>query len=145
MNLCREIKFRGKCIKTGDWIYGSLISFDEQCKFIFPGHEAASSSTFADLVRAKMVMVEPSTVSQYTNQKNHEDIEIYEGDYASKELDNGFDYGEFEGVVELIDGKWVINNRVNHYEELFTEIEQIEILGNIYENQELLKRIETIS
>lgn len=141
----REIKFRGKCIKTGNLIFGSLISFDEQCKFIFQGHEAASTSSFADLVRAKMVMVEPSSVAQYTNQKNHEDIEIYEGDYVSKELDNGFDYGEFEGIVELIDGKWVINNRVNHYEELFTEIEQIEILGNVYDNPELLKRIETIS
>lgn len=75
---------------------------------------------------------------QYTNQKNHEGKEIYEGYYVSKEMGNGFDYGEFEGVVELIDGKWVINNRINHYEELFTELEQIEILGNIFENPELL-------
>lgn len=140
----REIRFRGKNIKTKEWVYGHLFFFGDGRYFITPkgvkveGDTGEEPSEFI-LRGVQCFEVEPKTVGQYTNQENHEDKEIYEGDYVSKEMDNGFDYGEFEGVVELIDGKWVINNRVNHYEELFTEIEQIEILGNIYDNSELLE------
>lgn len=140
----REIRFRGNSVETNEQVFGHLFWFDDGRCFISPKGTVIEGDKGQYPAEYKLrgltcVEVDPRTVGQYTNQKNHENIEIYEGDYVSKELDNGFDYGEFEGVVELIDGKWVINNRVNHYEELFTEVEQIEILGNIYENPELLE------
>ena len=136
MDKVREIKFRGKCILTGDWIYGSLISFDEQCKFIFPGHEAASSSAFADLVRNKMVMVEPVSVGQYTGLKDKNGVEIFEGDILCGWIGSHWHGGEekFEEVVKYYEKTASYN---------FPAIEvrhgDLRVIGNIFENKELLE------
>ncbi|HHQ0831888.1 TPA: YopX family protein, partial [Listeria innocua] len=43
------------------------------------------------------------------------------------------------GVVEFLEGTWVINNRVNDMIPLWSETNEIEILGNIHDNPELLE------
>ena len=124
----REIKFRGKRIDNGKWIYGSLIIEEDPIAdalkyFIKP----------FNFLTGKLVV--PETVGQYTGSKDKNNKEIYEGDivrYNNKHTGvivwkyTGFALELFNGEKSTIILWYDIDNRDN-----------IEVVGNIYENPEL--------
>lgn len=70
----RTIKFRGKSLNTGMWVYGDL---QHKGKRAFIEYE-----------------VDPATVSEYTGFQDKNTIEVYEGDvltdkFEASELSNG--------------------------------------------------------
>ncbi|MCR3759191.1 YopX family protein [Clostridium felsineum] len=79
-------------------------------------------------------------VMQYTGIQDDTGVEIYEGDIVLKEsmLVCSIKFKPFKGKVKFDEGSWWIDNGKDA-RLLFTETDSLKILGNIYENPELLK------
>lgn len=128
----REIKFRG--YNGTKWLYSTEISgvpcFDE-VHYFMPNEDNELTQEYIgnwDSV---------SYVGEYTGLKDINGIEIYEGDIVERRFMNLIDGAEFVGVVKYYDGAFNVDNNREAYP-LFHEIDEIEILGNVYENSELL-------
>lgn len=133
-------KFRGKSISEdnkGRWIYGNLI-VDGMQAFIVNG---VIESTDQYILINEWCPVEIKTVGQATGLKDKNGKEIFEGDVVKQEMlipTAGIE--EITGVVKMLEGAWMI---VNDKEEiachLWREGAEMKILGNIYENPELME------
>lgn len=136
----REIKFRGKPF-NGKWRYGNYAHIKKDFSTVKAGHYISNSvgAPFAFLVR-------PETVSQFTGLKDRNETEIYEGDILRLNQQYSY-YVSFEnGCFYLYhtelkdetgeDYRW---GPIFRLEKLGF---QVEVIGNIYENPELLKHKE---
>lgn len=155
----REIKFRGKT-KEGKWIYGTgIMKVIENCtetKKI----EMVSKVDYDELDYYVPMFdneeVIPETVGQYTGLKDKNGKEIYEGDIVT-----GTDYPfideekqNYVGIVVFYDDaasfgyeyqcvrndKRGISNGINNEFEANENLvcDDLELIGNIYDNPELL-------
>lgn len=124
----RPIKFRGKGRRTGIFFYGNLYIDMYGRTNIFS-------------LEVVGIEVEPETVGQFTGLCDYNGKEIFEGDivkwsngmlYAVKFLDGMF-YASIEECNEDIFGGFPLH-RLTEYDD-----RKCEIVGNIYDNPELLK------
>ena len=76
---------------------------------------------------------------QYTGLKDKSNKEIYDGDLLKVELDWG--YGLAKIIVEIYfkDGCFRAKALNSHEDTLLIELPPCEVVGNVYENPELLK------
>lgn len=111
----REIKFRGKRIDNGEWVYGDLST-----KNLF-NEPMIYEEEWADYA------VIPETVGQYTGLKDKNGVEIYEGDLLQFE-----DYPPQEVVWE--DGGFAVED---YY--LADWYDGAVVIGNIHDNPELME------
>ena len=126
----REIRFRAWDEKNQAMIYPKGILFDGR------------------VVNFMCGMLEPFDgykLMQYTGLKDKNGKEIYEGDIISTDLDRPFN------IVVFRNGAFMFqchDNGKDYYDYMFSADEESdrwkygEIIGNIYENPELLKREE---
>lgn len=131
----REIKFRGKNYEN-KWKYGDLVQEKwKQGKAIMIKKETTAWSVLED------------TVGQYTGLDDKNGKEIYEGDIVLLDCyyyeEPAFD-GEFKVIYDDINGMWLLVDLENKDRGVtFGEIRsyykaEIEVIGNIYDNPELL-------
>lgn len=131
----REIKFRGKRVDNGEWVYGSLICYRDECyiaEFQSICFDASNNDIWVSIPSSKS-LVDPSTVGQYTGLHDKDGKEIYEGDI-------GWDgQNECYGVVEFSDGNfsYVWENICT---DLFEVAKDIDFIGNIHDNPELISQ-----
>lgn len=130
----REILFRGKSTKTGEWVYGSAYCSAEKTIII------EVSETMPTRIEGKYVI--PETVGQYTgltdkNGKNGK--KIFEGDICQTKGFPLIDDKPF--VVEWNDDECSFYWRdVAGTDEFNIGVSQnTTIIGNIHDNPELLK------
>lgn len=78
----REIRFRGKRVDTGKWVYGSLVVADGQSFIIGQGrfYPDLDGIEWQPLAFRDWWEVTPATVGQWIGFKDANDRNIYEGD-----------------------------------------------------------------
>jgi uncharacterized phage protein (TIGR01671 family) len=142
----REIKFRGKDKKTGEWFYGNLFDKD------------TSGRTHICTTKKGCLDIDPDTVGQFTGLKDKNGKEIYEGDILRVHvLVQDYDFSdEFwrVGFIKFVLGKFVLVNCINYATSDLTIKHDYsprktaeytypkyrsEVIGNIHEDKHLLK------
>lgn len=129
----REVEFRGKDstgVMNHDWFYGSLdTSFNEDFPRIICKDKWGNTM---------LITVDGETVCQYTGLKDKKGTKIFEGDivkgtivsqWAKEEIVCYVEY-QNDSFVCIEDDKW-------KHKLMFAK--NIEVIGNIYDNPELLE------
>lgn len=146
----RVIKFRGKSIEDGRWVFGDLIHTSTSKAAIWPiGNETHNG----------IVEVNPNTVGQYTGLRDRMGKEIFEGDVVRQEwettisddLGDAFDSSGTQTGVVVIRSKGVcispcLSVCSHNDEALITRNKQLsgyrcEIIGNNHDNPNLFEEI----
>lgn len=121
----REIKFRGKSLDNGEWVYGDLIhSGTDTIAILEPG--APSLEIVTDVI--------PDTVGQFTGLHDKYGAEIYEGHIVR--FDN-----HLQGVSKVLfdSGQYTVESKNYSTALTYRIANHIVIIGNIHDNPELLK------
>ena len=128
----RTIKFRGKDIETGEWIYGDIIQrmgFYTSILTIYP--------TVEGKVGYAEIAVNRETIGQFTSLYDKNKKEIYEGDII-----------KVSGTLERIEVRFVRgvfaflwNGNIDDEAPINAPTQEwAEVIGNIHDNPQLLKR-----
>lgn len=140
----REFRFRGKRIDNGEWVYGDLENCRiRKCTFI---HCYTEDGNYH-----KQHEVDAETIGQYTGLKDKDGVDIYEGDIVTDFINEGEPFGV---IAWHNDGYFFINvdfDKKQQYPGSYTPLGEmirveidgqpldVEVIGNIYDNLELLK------
>ena len=143
----REILFRGKRIDNGEWVEGYYYKAkycrtdDELCDYITVPHPKEYNEPSSHYI------VDPETVGQYTGLADKNGKRIFEGDIIKYKNTDGI---KFNGVALTTIGKVVYNEKnasfaISGKDEIgakyydYFPIKNIEVIGNIHDNPELLR------
>ena len=140
----REILFKAKRIDNGEWIEGSLIDLDIDsgyCYIVQP-YKKASILPIIFLITDRMKLVDPETLCQFTGLCDKNGNKIWENDICDRKE-------KYPEVVKMTNGDWTLDYSYalgrdygNSYCNLgfyVNERKCVEVIGNIFDNPELLQ------
>ena len=137
----RIVKFRGKSKRTGEWLYGDLVRNVEGAFAIVPPFEMTTDNL------CDRYEVDKETVGQSTGLYDENESEIYEGDIVDFTFHYTGHCGDYavkcdtigKGIVQWYQGGFVLKVIDNDFEDTGQYVSNVSIIGNIYDNKELLK------
>lgn len=145
--MSREILFRGKRTDNNEWAYGIPIDTESEGgfkEFIVSHAKWESDDNSIDFLETDVYEVNPRTIGQYTGLTDKHGKKIFEGDIVSLVCDGNVHIFVVIWDLDELDFK-ATNGKQNYgpggYEYLPCS-EEIEIIGNIHDNPELLKGAE---
>lgn len=133
----REIKFRGKRVDNGEWVYGDIIHCTSGKTYIFPSGDYANESDKVNQEGCLMMFtfeVVPKTAGQLTGLYDKNGKKIYEGDIVKAWVNFGP-----AGDEQRINTVQITPFGTNLQSWIFEENMLPEIIGNIHDNPELLE------
>ena len=151
----REILFRGKDLKTGRWVYGYFV----YCASMYDNFE---TDRVAEIIPVdtdriyrgeynchEVYEVDIDTVGQFTGLVDKNGTKIFEGDLVKLNNDVKKIFNAEDGYVWFNHGCFFVHNdRCSMLDSLHTlaDLNYIfrgEVVGNIYDNPELMEKEET--
>jgi uncharacterized phage protein (TIGR01671 family) len=145
----REIKFKGKSINTGEWCESMTISNGTI--------KRKRDDLFMETNEGKWLGIDPKTLGQFTGVKDKNNKDIFEGDivrilytdWCSKSSSDQRTLAQYLidiakiGYITFIGDRYyvVFKNKYkeDYYDSFFPgEHGYIEVIGNIYDNPEIL-------
>lgn len=127
----REIKFRAYSSNNHKMYPVSNIEWDIDGRIWVTADDGKNGIELID---------EEAHLMPYTGLHDKNGREIYEGDIVRTGTDNIGDPDPMIGQVIMREGSWLIENeKMQEAIELFSEITSREVIGNIFENPELLE------
>ena len=117
----REIKFRGKRVDNGEWVFGHY------CTDYYDGIRHLISEDDG----TNGLYLNPETVGQFTGIQDANDVYIYEGDIVRDTEVCVVKYSELRGSYTLVNSGGMMHDYLDGFNG--------EIIGNVHDNPELLK------
>ena len=142
-----EILFRGKpkdqehfyffsqCWKENckdGFVYGSLVVDKDRCFIVVSA--LCSNRSVINNGTTSMIEVIPETVGQFTGLTDRNDKKIFEGDIVTMPSYGG---GRHKSIVYFKKGKFAVDGSNYSFKDIAPK--NMEIIGNIHDNPELLK------
>lgn len=136
----KKLTVRGISIheeSKGEWKRGYLIE-DEGVSYIINGVAEANDEY---ITIGEWCSVDPETLGISTDLPDEDGTEIFEGDIVRQVRTQPTTENEvIIGVVTMIEGAWLImNDNKQLASDLWSETDINEVIGNIYQNPELLE------
>jgi len=137
----REIKFRGKRIDNGEWVYGFIVRTKDGSFICYDGQYDDDLFISPENI---LIPVNPETVGQFTGLRDKNGTEIYDDDITKYSYISPMDGMEkfYIWVVAIKNGMYWLKHigEKKHYDSsLYLKFTQIEVIGNIHENPSLLE------
>lgn len=151
--MVKENLFRGKQINNGKWVKGGFHKWEtrqvcpfgdelslEEVKYLIIGNTNADWNMPREICATE---VDPETVGQYIGQLDKNNVKIFEGDILKAKVRCGQYYRNKIGYVvfDKYGLKYELKIRKNeiHEYKLIPNQTDCEVIGNIYDNPELLE------
>ena len=131
--MAREILFKAKIIDNDEWVEGYYVCLNAKQHRIYTGYAETDCGHYYN----DFYEIDINTLCQYTGLTDKDGNKIWENDVVRNEYErNGFQTLKIYYSTE--NAKYVLMNGYGMFTDFDKLLGQLEVIGNIFDNPELL-------